>query len=241
MEVLKNKSFTRRQYDGCKTTDDLRVTTGPGRYQIGTPPQYATASFAPEPTIRQQMWGASLNSQFIKTDVESDLLNLNRPTTKTICNQYDPTTDKINQAEPETMKEESFPQTFSRLVDPPCTMRSTGWNRWEWLCENPQENVMMPFDNNITSRLQQKDQYRPCLPTPMGPTAVLPTPSANMSAMGGLLPGPYSNQQAAASRNAPETNVRTVPAQPSIIPRSQIANRNPPSMGFAPINYMARA
>jgi hypothetical protein len=241
MEVLKNQSFTRRQYDGCKTTDDLRVTTGPGRYQIGTPPQYNNASFAPEPTIRQQMWGASLNSQFIKTDVESDLLNLNRPTTKTICNQYDPTTDKINQAESELMKEESFPQTFSRLVDPPCTMRSTGWNRWEWLCENPQENAMMPFDNNITSRLQQKDQYRPCIHTPMGPTGVIPTPSANVSAMGGLLPGPYSNQQAAASRNAPETNVRTVPAQPSIIPRSNVANMNPPSIGFAQSRYMARA
>jgi hypothetical protein len=187
------------------------------------------------------MWGASLNSQFIKTDVESDLLNLNRPTTKTICNQYDPTTDKINQAESELMKEESFPQTFSRLVDPPCTMRSTGWNRWEWLCENPQENAMMPFDNNITSRLQQKDQYRPCIPTPMGPTGVISTPSANVSAMGGLLPGPYSNQQAAASRNAPETNVRTVPAQPSIIPRSNVTNMNPPSIGFAQSRYMARA
>jgi len=241
METLKNQSFTRRQYDGCKTTDDIRVTTGPGRYQIGTPPQYATASFAPEPTIRQQKWGASLNSQFIKTDVESDLLNLNRPTTKTICNQYDPSTDKINQGTPELMQEESFPQTFSRLVDPPCTMRATGWNRWEWLCENPQENAMIPFDWAITTRLQQKDQYRPCIPTPIGPTAVIPTPSANASAMGSLYPGPYSNQIASASRNAPETNVRTVPLQPSMIPRSQMANMNPPSMGFAPTSYMARA
>ena len=97
MQALKNQSFTRRQYDGCKTNDDLRVTTGPGRYQIDTPPQYCNASFAPEPTIRQQRWGASLNGSFAKTDVESDLLNINRPTTKTICSQYDPTTDEVNQ------------------------------------------------------------------------------------------------------------------------------------------------
>ena len=99
---------------------------------------------------------------------------------------------------------------------------------------------MVPFDWAITTRLQQKDQYRPCIPTPIGPTAVIPTPAASMST-GALFPGPYANSIASASRNAPSTDVRTIPAQPSIIPRSQMANVNPPSMGFAPSNYMTRA
>jgi hypothetical protein len=199
MESLKNQSFTRRQYDGCKTNDDLRVTTGPGRYQINAPPQYCNASFAPEPTIRQQRWGASLNGTFVKTDVESDLLNLNRPTTKTICDQYDPGADEVNRGGRTDVKEQSFPQTFSRLVDPPSTGRAVGWNRWEWLCENPQEAVMMPFDWNLTTRLAQKDQFRPCIPVPIGPSAVLPAPIPSNSTTA-WVPGPYAEQAGAIGR-----------------------------------------
>lgn len=179
MAALKDQAMNRRMYDGCKTSDDLRVTTGPGRYQLDAPPQYCDACYAPEPTVRQQKWGASLNSAFIKTDVESDLLNINRPTTKTVCNQYNPVTNKINSAKPVESKECSFPQTHSRLVDPPCTLRSSGWNRWEWLCQNPQEAVMIPFDNLVTTRLASKDSYRPCIPKPIRSDVVLPAPSAH--------------------------------------------------------------
>jgi hypothetical protein len=156
----------------------MRIQTGPGRYQLDAPPQYCDACFAPEPTIHQQKWGASLNSKFIKTDVESDLFNINRPTTRTVCDQYNPEKDEMNQAGFVRPKECSFPQTHSRLIDPPCTLRSSGWNRWEWLCENPQEGAMMPFDHLITTRLQQKDQFRPCIPIPIDSTKVLPTPAS---------------------------------------------------------------
>jgi hypothetical protein len=122
------------------------------------------------------MWGASLNQGFQKTDVESDLLNLNRPTTRTVCDQYNPEKNKVNAAAKESAKECSFPQTFSRLVDPPCNNRAVGWNRWEWLCDNPQEAVMLPFDNMVTTRLQKKDQHRPCIPVPQKPDDLLPAP-----------------------------------------------------------------
>jgi len=175
--ALKNQSFSRRLYDGGKMTDDLRVQTGPGRYQLDAPPQYCNATYSPEPTTRLQKWGASQNSQYIKTDVESDLFNINRPTTKNIKGQYNPATDKIKKAPLTPVKEEAFPNTFSRLVDPPCTLRASGWNRWEYLCDNPQEGVMVPFDWNITSRLQQKDQFRPCIPKPIESSVMLPAPN----------------------------------------------------------------
>jgi len=243
MQALKNQSFTRRQYDGCKTNDDVRVTTGPGRYQIDTPPQYCNASFAPEPTIRQQRWGASLNGSFAKTDVESDLLNINRPTTKTICSQYDPTTDEVNQGGRTDMKEQSFPQTFSRLVDPPSTGRAVGWNRWEWLCENPQESIMMPFDWNITTRLSAKDSFRPCIPTPIGPAALLPAPTAFEPKTGGLLPGLYAEQTASTARVPPlARDIRVAGQEPQQLATGvNLATRNPPSTGWAPPNFLAMA
>ncbi len=178
LEELKQQSMNRRTYDGCKTSDDLRVTTGPGRYQMDIPQQSCDACFAPEPTVRQQMWGASLNQGFMKTDVESDLFNINRPTTRTVCDHYNPDTNKMNAAGVKSVKECSFPQTHSRLVDPPCNNRAVGWNRWEWLCDNPQESVMLPFDNLVTTRLQKKDQFRPCIPVPQDASAMLPAPES---------------------------------------------------------------
>jgi hypothetical protein len=198
---LKDQAWNRRMYDGCKTTDDLRVSTGPGRYALDEPPQYCNACFAPEPTTRVQKWGASLNAQYIKTDVESDLLNLNRPTTKTVCDQYNPMTNSVNAATPVKSKDCEFPQTFSRLVDPPCTLRSSGWNRWEWLCQNPQEGVMLPFDNLVTTRLAAKDSFRPCIPKPLSAAGALPLPlPAGASQFGSLDTGALSEINASVAR-----------------------------------------
>lgn len=237
VEQLQNQSWNRRLYDGCKSTDDLRVTTGPGRYQLDAPPQYCNATYAPEPTIRQQKWGAPMNKTYIKTDVESDLLNINRPSSKNVCNQYNPQSNKVDAAGVVSVKEESFPQTFSRLVDPPCNLRSTGWNRWEWLCQNPQEGVMMPFDNMITTRLQQKDQFRPCIPQPKYQESVMPTPS-------GTAGSPYEGadvgvlaEMNASYKRAMATFPRgedTLPAAPSALFGVQPAPINPPDMNLAP-------
>ena len=102
VDQLQNQSWNRRMYDACKSTDDLRLSTGPGRYQLDAPPKYCNATFAPEPTIRQQKWGASMNNSFIKTDVESDLFNLNRPLTDCPSGKYHPNADNCysTQGEP---------------------------------------------------------------------------------------------------------------------------------------------
>lgn len=242
---LKNQGWSRRLYDGCKTTDDMRVTTGPGRYQLDAPPQYCNATFAPEPTVRLQKWGAAQNSQYMKTDVESDLLNINRPTTKNVCGNYDPAKDKMNATPPTPVKEESFPNTFSRLVDPPCTLRSSGWNRWEWLCENPQEGAMFPFDWNVTTRLQQKDQFRPCIPKPIESSALVPAPSAYDESVGkfeGLDTSKLSEIGASLERslNAFPRGVDVLPAAPSALFGVQPAPVNPPSVAFAPRSNIGR-
>lgn len=237
---LKNQSFNRRRYDGCTTTDDMRIQTGPGRYQLDAPPQYCNACFAPEPTIHQQKWGASLNAKYIKTDVESDLFNINRPTTRAVSDQYNPEADGVNNAGVVRPQECSFPQTHSRLVDPPCTLRSSGWNRWEWLCENPQEGAMMPFDHLITTRLQQKDQFRPCIPVPIDSRKVNPIPNSYETDM------PYEGLQtdslseirgsiSRASSNFPR-GLDTLPAAPSALYGIQPAPINHPSVALGQYN-----
>ena len=238
MADLQNQAWNRRLYDGCKTSDDLRVSTGPGRYQLDAPPQYCNAAYAPEPTIRQQAWPAAMNATYTKTDVESDLLNINRPTTKVACNQYDPQKSKINKGGSVPAKEASFPQTHSRLVDPPCTLRSSGWNRWEWLCENPQESVMVPFDNLVTTRLAAKDQFRPCLPKPIQSDALLPapTPFDKGSPFDGMETGALDNLKASVSRAMAQfpRGEDNFPAAGGNMYGWQPAPIHPPSVALAP-------
>jgi len=242
--MAQTQAWNRRMYDECKTTDDMRVTTGPGRYQLDAPPQYCNACFAPEPTIHQQRWGASLNATYLKTDVESDLMNINRPTTKNTCNQYNPEKDKINKGGNTLPQECSFPQTHSRLVDPPCTLRSSGWNRWEWLCENPQEVAMMPFDHMITTRLQQKDQFRPYIPTPINSSTLLPAPNANDtgSPFEGLETNSLSDLQASLSRAMSQypRGEDSLPAAPSALFGIQPAPVNQPSVALGRHNIAGK-
>lgn len=65
----------------------------------------------------------------------------------------------------------------TRTTNPPCTLRGTGFNRWEWLCKNPQSSVV-PFSEaarwGVSNRIVVKDNHRPCIPTPVDPTPVLP-------------------------------------------------------------------
>jgi hypothetical protein len=152
-----DRAMTRYKYDLGKMVENNEITTGPGRYVLDVPNRFGNAAYVPNPTTRMQKWGASHDMSSTKTDVESDLWNIARPTTKSVCGQFDPNTDPQRILTP--MPETDLPQTFARLVDPPCTLRGSGWNRWEWLCENPQENVMIPFEWSVNTRHANKDGY----------------------------------------------------------------------------------
>jgi hypothetical protein len=162
-----DRSMTRYKHDVGKMVENNEISTGPGRYRLGVPNAYGDATFAPNPTVRMQKWGASHDMTSTKTDVESDLRNLARPSTRTVCGQYKPEEGAAVAARLTAMPESEFPQTHARLVDPPCTLRGSGVNRWEWLCQNPQENVFVPFEWNVDSRHAAKDSYYHAMDKPL--------------------------------------------------------------------------
>ena len=67
----------------------------------------------------------------------------------------------------------------SRHVDPASNLRGTGFDRWEYLCFNPQEKATIPFDYNVSNRLLVKDNHRPCVPKPIDPKSGYPPESGN--------------------------------------------------------------
>jgi hypothetical protein len=151
------RALTRTRHDPAKMNENNDISTGPGRWAISPPNAYGNAAYVPNVTTIIQKWGASHIMTSTKTDVESDLLNVGRPSVRTACGQYQPTQGAALAAQLTPMPEVAFPQVASHLVDPPCTLRGSGGNRWQWLCENSQQKVMMPFEHLVDSRHAVKD------------------------------------------------------------------------------------
>jgi hypothetical protein len=165
-------SFNRLTYDTCSYVHDLDASLKVGEYMINTPFQDQNCFF-PNPYIRLNNNGASIcDSNLI--DVDSELSGLNVKATKCPSKKFIPSNKPFCNFV--NMKECSFlsPED-TKLSNPACTLRGTGWNRWEWLCEDPQTHVLMPFETGVNNRIVVKDNHRPCIPTPMDVDNSLPT------------------------------------------------------------------
>lgn len=91
------------------------------------------------------------------------------------CCKYPAVKNSFLQEKGLTHFPDCFPHTIeSRHADPAANLRGTGFDRWEYLCFNPQENVLMPFDYNVSNRIVVKDNHRPCVPCPLDPKNGLP-------------------------------------------------------------------
>ena len=155
------QALTRLRNDPFHQVDDMRITSYAGRYYLNPPAANCPTTFPVNATTRIQKSGNSWVEGEWKTDVESDLKGIDRLGTKIRCDavQYNPESNRYNNIPLKNARDENVPQTFARLVDPPCTLRTTGWNRWQPLFHNPQETFETPFDFFIPSRDIDKEKY----------------------------------------------------------------------------------
>lgn len=156
------QSLTRPKFDEFHQADDMRITSYAARYYLNVPNHNCPTTFIVDPTTRLQKSGQSWVTNTWRTDVESDLKNINRLGTRVKCDevQYDPRTNKMNTAFYESAQDQSFPQVFNHLTNPPCTLRATGWNRWISLPHQPQQTFETPFDFFIPSRTLDKERCK---------------------------------------------------------------------------------
>ena len=155
------QALTRPRNDPFHQVDDMRITSYAARYYLNPPAKNCPTTFPVNATTRIQASGASWPQGKWRTDVESDLKGIDRLGTKIRCDavQYHPEYNPLNQTTMVHAEDEVVPLTFARLVDPPCTLRATGWNRWQPLFHNPQETFETPFDHFIPSRNLDKEKY----------------------------------------------------------------------------------
>ena len=185
-------SFNRLNYDMCQYKQTIHESISPGNYMLGTPPIDCDPCYPKPPTVRLQKSGDSIDRSVALVDTESDLKNVNKTATKCSVLSKDKNNsvkkviaasnkveyENINNIKPTdnlTHWKDCFEHSVdTRFVDPPSNLRGTGFDRWEYLCFNPQEKVLIPFDNNIQNRILVKDNHRPCVPKPIDPKNVFP-------------------------------------------------------------------
>jgi len=190
-------SFNRLPYDTCSYKHNLAETVGPGVYQLLTPPNNCEPCLPNDPYIRLQRQGVSLSKNTPLVDIDSELIGISRNLSDCPELKYLPSKNNqsycgahsnkvvgcqknakvcVDNTNVINFKDCFKPTEDTRLSNPPCTLRGTGWNRWEWLCRNPQERIEVPFDFEINSTIVAKDNHRPCIPNPLDQTNALPTP-----------------------------------------------------------------
>ena len=160
--MAKQQALTRPKFDDYHQIDDMRITSYAARYYLNPPDANCPTSFPVDATVRIQQSGASWVGGKWKTDVESDLKGINRfgSRVKFDSGLYNPKTNAMNNANYNSAPDESFPQVFNRLYNPPCTLRSSGWNRFESLPHQPQLTFETPFDFFIPSRDIDKNRCK---------------------------------------------------------------------------------
>lgn len=161
-------SFTHLDYDPCTYQTNLTQSVGPGDYMIATPASQCSTCLPVDPWL-QGGGAVSRCRDHSLIDVDSELHNLSRPATNCPAGHYRPSSQPYCGARVDfpDCRTQMLSSEDTRLTNPPCTLRCTGWNRWEWLCKDPQDRVEVPFDWNINSKQVAKDNHRPCIPTPL--------------------------------------------------------------------------
>lgn len=174
-------AFTRFKYDNCRVEKDLQEQTGPGRYMLDVPGNGTKPCFMEDPYMRMQKWGANLRTNTV--NLESSLMGIGKPMTRDCIDSVVPLPQ--NQA-----IEYPSCQPFTeqpRATDPAWTARDLEQNNFQILPLNPQENTCIPFQNNLNTRLIQRDNYItkvPCVDIGNGP------PTINSAAFAASVNGP---------------------------------------------------
>jgi len=147
-------SFTRFHDDPVRIKKQIEESTGMGRYQLETPGPNIDTPFFEDPHIRLQRWGANLRNN--TASLETDFLGINRKLTHDVIlyDKYTPSTSTRFYP-----KEENAIVDESRATHPAWMFRDLEHSRWAFSFHNVQSHTEIPFSNNQSSRIIEKDLF----------------------------------------------------------------------------------
>ena len=193
-------SFNRLNYDTGTYKKNLNQSVAPGNYYLNQPPTNCTPCYPNNPSVFLQRSGASVDKDTFMIDLDSELMGITRkysnnpdkqfkPYKSNLCEFGEPFGPGIGNSCSHTVKlsredknDKSLlhwkdcikPPEDTRLSNPLCNLREIGFNRFDWLCSNPQDKAELPFAHNIQNRIIVKDNHRPIIPVPISVDQSLP-------------------------------------------------------------------
>jgi hypothetical protein len=156
-------AFTRFKYDECRTKKQLQQSTDPGRWILNVPGNGSKPCYVEDPQIIIQKWGANLRTNTI--NLESELLGINRPISRDCLGKDNYINFKVDSKEVNYPSCNNLYTEQSRAITPAWMVRDEERNLWGFPVFNPQENVCFSFENNLSTRIIERDNFVPQLPT----------------------------------------------------------------------------
>jgi hypothetical protein len=155
-------AFTRDFDDDCRIEKNLQQSTDQGRWILNVPGNGSNPAYMADPHIRIQTWGGNLMTNCV--NLESELRGYNKPIGhdclgKDEYKRFNVSTQAIQYPTNHALSTEE-----SRAIMPAWTARDSVEPRWAYLPLNPQENTCFPFQNNLSTRILEKEYFVPKIP-----------------------------------------------------------------------------
>ena len=157
-------AFTRFSNDKDVIQKRLCESTFNGIYHLNTPGNGLNMPYVDDTHIRLQKWGGNLMTNTI--NLESDLFGLSRNMNRDLIGTND---YKKHAVKTHSVQYSSFnPITDqSRATHPAWMLRDLEQFKQSILPLNPQENTCMTFQNNLSTRILEKDTFVAKSPNPV--------------------------------------------------------------------------
>ena len=150
---------TRFYYDDCRTKKQLQQSTDPGRWVLNVPGNGSHPCYIEDPQIIIQKWGANLRTNTI--NLESDLLGVNRRANRDCLGKDNYQNFNVQNEAIQYPKCNALYTDQSRATNPAWWYRELEQVDWYYPPLNPQENTCLPFQNNLSTRILEKDYFTP--------------------------------------------------------------------------------
>ena len=149
----------RFKYDDERTIKSLQQSTDPGRWILNVPGNGANPCYMEDPQIIIQKWGGNLRTNTI--NLESELRGVNRQLGRDCLGKDDYKTYTVGSSAIQYPNCSNLFTEQSRATNPAWWYRDLEQNNFEYPPLNPQVNTCLPFQNNLSTRILEKDYYTP--------------------------------------------------------------------------------
>jgi hypothetical protein len=148
--------FTKLYYDTDCVRNHVIQSTGTGKYMLNTPGNGLNLPYMEDSNIRLQKWGANMTSNTI--NLENDLKGLTRKINRDNISKNSYIKNSVSVSTKQFPVEKCFVDE-TRHSNPAWLLRGIDNNRWDFPIVNPQANLDKHFQENIQTRILEKDYY----------------------------------------------------------------------------------